>query len=78
MGKVFMNVKILGGGLAFIAAGLLAACSCFCSSSDSDLHLARIQNGDFMLSLGKSGEISLWDRRGGGLYRQLAPASCTG
>ena len=77
MGKVFMNVKILGGGLAFIAAGLLAACSCFCSSSDSDLHLARIQNGDFMLSLGKSGEISLWDRRGGGLYRQLAPASCT-
>ena len=48
MGKVFMNVKILGGGLAFIAAGLLAACSCFCSSSDSDLHLARIQNGDFM------------------------------
>ncbi len=71
-----MKTNTITSFVLFAISCVLFACS-HTAESEFDLNggLASIQNKDLMLSLGKSGEITLEDRKGGGKYVQLSRPS---
>lgn len=72
-----MKVKIITGFVLLAIACVLSACSHAGRSGTAlDGGLAQIQNENFTLSLGESGEILLEDRKSGAIYRQLPPSPC--